>query len=222
MSQQSFFKIIDQMAKTELVSFMEHNKTELTIKILGKYVKTSVLYKKNETHLSLNKFGFYDFSNEKATCSFQVNNEKYLFQSHLTSTTSDYVLEIPENIYQLQRRNNYRVVMPSGQIYLCEILPLAKDKIKAEIRNLSLGGCKLSVAGPLPGLKQDDELFLNLKLDKFEFQKIQLLVRRIRFIDSANTTLIATSFKNPDHVMLSELQTMLVFLDRVHRGKNID
>lgn len=223
MNNLSFFKILDQASKAEVIAFVDHNKTEFTLKILDQFVKTKVLYKKNETHLSLDKFGFYEFSNESAICSFQIGSEKYLFKSRLSSTTSDYVLEIPADIYQLQRRNHYRVLMPAGQIHTCEIQTTSEPqpiKIKAEVRNMSLGGCKLSIEGRLADLKQNDKAFISLKVDKYELQQVPFIVKRVRYLEKIDLSLMATSFDQPEIEALTELQSLLMFIDRIGRGKS--
>lgn len=223
MSTQSFFNIIDQVARKDLIDFVNHNKTEFTLKILNQYVKTKVLYKKNDTHLSLNKFGFYEFSNELTICSFQVNGEKYLFRSHLSSTTSDYVLEIPQDIYQLQRRNHYRVAMPASQSHTCEITTPVHPKAKTKVvmRNISLGGCSFTI-DHMAEINQNDSINLSMIVDKFSFEKIPLTVKRARYLVEIDTTMVACSFDKPDAELLTELQSLLMFLDRVQRGKNAD
>ena len=217
----SFFNKTSQVTMNELIDFLDHNQTEITIKVLGQYIKTNIQAKKNNKYLSLFKFSTYEFSNEPITCIFQVKEDRYFFKSFLNNTTVDYTIEVPTEIYELQRRNDYRVSMPLGVFYKCEIIRIneLKKNIKTEIRDMSMGGCQISIAGITSDIKQNDELVLYLKVDKFEFQKIAITAKHIKFIESQNTSLIGASLTEPDSELHSELQSMLMYLDRVQRGK---
>lgn len=222
MSTESFFNKISQVSTKELIDFFDHNKTQITIKVHGQYIKTNIQSKKNDKYLTLpSQFSTFEFSNEAVICNFQVKENQYFFKSYLNKTNLDYTLEIPTEVYQLQRRNDYRVAMPIGVVYKCEITNIngVKKNIKAEIRDISLGGCQISIDGITSDLNKDDEFSMYLKLDKYELPKLIFTAKHIKFIDSQNTTLIGASFYEPESDMLSELQSMLMHLDRVQRGK---
>ncbi|MBY0553750.1 PilZ domain-containing protein [bacterium] len=220
MSIQSFFNKIGQVSASELLEFLDHNQSEITIKIVNQHIKTNINSLKNNKHISLMKFSSYDFSNEPVICTFQVKEDRYFFKSHLSSTNIDYIVEVPSEIFQLQRRNDYRVSMPVGVVYKCEIRDVngVKTTTKAEIRDMSLGGCQISVNGTVE-IKQNDELDLYIKLDKFEFPKLPLTAKHIKFIEAQGTTLIGASYYQPSGTLIADLQSMLMHLDRVHRGK---
>lgn len=222
MNDLSYFNKISQVSMNELLDFLDHNKTEITLKVFDRYIKTNIRSKKNEKYFSLIKSGSYEFSNEPVTCIFQVKEDRYFFKSHITNTNVDYTVEIPSEIYQLQRRNDYRVSMPIGVIYKCEVVSIngIKAGIPAQVRNIGLGGFQISITSTIPGIKSNDELELNLKLDKFEFEKLKLIAKHIKIIETQNTTLIGSSLHEPESALLSELQSMLMYLDRVHRGIN--
>lgn len=223
MSTQTFFNKISQVSTKELIDFLDHNKTEIIIKVLGQYIKTNIHSKKSDKHLSLplSAFNSAEYFNEAVTCNFHYKEDRYFFKSHLNKTNSDYTLEVPSEIYQLQRRNNYRVAMPIGIVYKCEITKVngVKSNISAEIRDISLGGCQISIAGITSDIRQNDEFVLYLKLGEYEFQNLVLNAIHLKFIDSQNTTLIGASLQEPESDMLSELQSMLMYLDRFQRGK---
>lgn len=220
MSIQSFFNKIGQVSASELLEFLDHNQSEITIKIVNQHIKTNINSLKNNKHISLMKFSSYDFSNEPVICTFQVKEDRYFFKSHLSSTNIDYIVEVPSEIFQLQRRNDYRVSMPVGVVYKCEIRNVngVKTTTKAEIRDMSLGGCQISVNGTTE-IKQNDEVDLYIKLDKFEFPKLPLTAKHIKFIEAQGTTLIGASYYQPGGTLIADLQSMLMYLDRVHRGK---
>ncbi|MEQ1723537.1 MAG: PilZ domain-containing protein [Pseudobdellovibrio sp.] len=220
MSTPTFFNKISQVSMTELLEFLGHNQTEITIKIINQYIKTNINSRKSEKALSVLKFSSYDFSNEPIICSFQTKEDRYFFKSYLNSNNSDYSIEVPDEVFQLQRRNDFRVSMPMGVVYTCEIRNIngSTKAIKAEIRDMSLGGCQVSVAGGSE-VKKDDEVDLYVKLDKFEFAKLPLNVKHVKNIEGQNTLLIGASFFQLGGALTSELQSMLMHLDRVQRGK---
>lgn len=224
MSQQPFYNKISQVSAGELIDFLDHNQTEIIIKILKQYIKTNISAKKSEKNLSIKKFSTFEFSNEPVICSFQVKEELYFFKSYLTDTTTDYVIEIPEEIFQLQRRSDYRVAMPLGVTYKCEVKThngLPKN-IKVEIRDISLGGCQVSLTGKHSEIKKEDQLDLFFQLDRFEFPVMTIVAKHVKIIENQNNTLIGASYFDPDGPFLSELQALIMHLDRIHRGKSYE
>ena len=221
MSDESFYNKIDQVALKDAIDFLDHNNSEITIKILGQYIKTNVNSRKNEKQLSLPKFDSFEFSNEPVSCVFQIKDDRYFFRSFLTNGLAEYNIDIPAEIYQLQRRSDYRVVMPIGVNYKCKIVGHNDSKalISIEIRDISLGGCLISIPGLTSDYNVNDKLDLFLQLDKFEFQKIPAVIKHIRHVDSQNNTLLGSAFEDPESEMRSQLLAMLMHLDRVKRRK---
>lgn len=221
MSDESFYNKIDQVALKDVIDFLDHNNSEITIKILGQYIKTNINSRKNEKQLSVPKFDSFEFSNEPVSCVFQIKDDRYFFKSFLTNGPADYCIEIPTDIYQLQRRNDYRVVMPIGVNYKCKIVSINDSKalISAEVRDISLGGCLISVPGLTSDYNVNDKLELFLQLDKFEFQKIPVEIRHIKHVETQNTTLIGSAFTEPESELRAQLLAMLMHLDRVKRRK---
>jgi hypothetical protein len=220
MDTSTFFNKISQDSKAKLLESLAQDQTEITIKIINQYIKSNIKSRKSEKALSIEKFSSYDFSNEPIICSFQINEDRYFFKSYLNSNNSDYSIEVPQEVFQLQRRNDFRVSMPIGQVYTCEIRNVngATTAIKVEIRDMSLGGCQISVAASSE-LKKDDEVDLYIKIDSFEFAKLPLNVKHIKNIEGQNSLLIGASYYQLSSVLASELQSMLIHLDRIKRGK---
>lgn len=222
MSTTSFYHKVSQLDLKELIEFINHNQTELTIKINRQFVKTDVTHIKNEKFFSVLKFHDFEFSNEPVLCSFGYKDELYFFNSYLNNSKVEYLIDIPSEIFQLQRRNDFRVAMPIGLSHDCTInyvRGLSKN-IKAEVRDLSMGGCQLSVHAYQLEIKQDDELDIILKIDKFEFSRLNLVARHVKVIKEQDILLIGCSFVDLDGEVSSELRSLLMFLDRKTRGKS--
>ncbi|MEK6627484.1 MAG: PilZ domain-containing protein [Bdellovibrionota bacterium] len=221
MDEQTFFNKVSQVTLNELVDFMVHNQIELNIKVDDQYIKTTVHTKKNTKLMTLVKFSTEEFNNKSVTCLLRIGDDKYLFKSFLSNNKASCLIEIPREILYFQRRSDFRAPVPTGVHYKCEVIGIngTRARIKAEIRDMSLGGCQISVDGLTSDIKPDDELELYIKLNKFEFQKLLVIAKHIKPSDVQNTTLIGASLLEPDSELKSELQSMMLYLDRVHRGK---
>lgn len=224
MSEKSFYQKVSDLDFKELVSFIDHNKTEFVIKFNGQYVKANVNHIKNNKAFSIFKFNSYDFTNEHVTCCFFLRDEIYFFYSLMSSNNIEYTIDLPPEIYQLQRRNDFRVSMPIGMPQTCIItyLKQVKKHIVIGVRDLSLGGCQLSAPAAKLEINTDDEFTMTLKIDRFEFTNLQLKARHCKLIKEQNNLLIGASFLNLDGENLSEMLALLMFLDRKARGKESD
>lgn len=222
MSNTAFYHKVSQLDLKELIEFLNHNQTELTIKINRQYVKADVTHLKNDKYLSVLKFHDFDFSNEPVLCSFSFKDELYFFNSYLNNSKVEYLIDIPSEIYQLQRRNDFRVSMPIGLPHECNINYVRgiQKNVEAEVRDLSMGGCQLSVAAYQLEISQDDEFDMSLKIDRFEFPRLNLIAKHVKVIKEQDTLLIGCSFTDLTGEASSDMQALLMFLDRKSRGKN--
>ena len=222
MSSKQFYQRVNGLDLKDLVDFIDHSQAQLIIKISNQFVKTNVNHIKNGKHFSIFKFHTFEFSNEPITCCFQSRDEIYFFYSHLNSLKVEYTIDIPEEIFQLQRRNDFRVSMPIGLPHTCTIKHIngiAKD-IQVDLRDLSLGGCQVSAPAFKVEIKADDEFEMYLKIDRFEFPKIRLKARHCKTITEQDSVLIGASFIDLDGEYLTDMRALLMFLDRKARGKD--
>lgn len=221
MDSASYYNRVGQVEHKELVDFIDHNQTVLTIKINSQFVKTNVNYVKGN-YFSLLKFHTYEFFNEPISCVFRYKDDIYMFSSYLRATKIDYLIDVPADIFQLQRRNDFRVSIPIGLGQDCVIQyarGIAKN-VKAELRDLSMGGCQISTAAFDIEMAIDDSFDVSLKIDKFDFQKLKMIARHIKKIEEQDTLLIGASFDGLDGENLNEIRALLMFIDRRSRGKN--
>lgn len=220
----SFFNKVSQVSQSELIDFLGHNQSELVVKIAGQYIKTNVNALKSNKYLSLLKFSHFNFKNEPITCLFSIKEEVYFFKSFLNNTNTDYAIDFPADIYQLQRRNDYRVSIPVGLYYASEIRNLngQSKKIKIEIRDISLGGCQLLINKNSDEFKSGDLIDISIKLDRFEFTQLAMTIKHVKEVESQNYSLIGASFTDMPGATVSEMQALLMYLDRIHRGKTLD
>ncbi len=221
MSLDSYYNRVGQVEHKELVDFIDHNQTVFTIKINNQFVKTNVNYVKGN-YFSLLKFHTYEFCNEPISCVFRYKDDIYMFNSHLRATTIDYLIDVPVDIFQLQRRNDFRVSIPIGLSQEC-VIKYARGiekNVKAEMRDLSMGGCQISTAAFDIEMVIGDSFDVSLKIDKFDFPQLKMTARHIKRIDEQDTLLIGASFEGLDGDTLNEIRALLMFIDRRSRGKN--
>ncbi len=224
MSQQTFFSKIDSTKMLEVIEFLIHNGTELVLKVKNQHYKSKILSRRTTTLFEIYKFSFISFLNEEVTCSFEIREEKYFFKSVLTSTNAEFKILIPKEIFQLQRRSDFRVTVPIGVAYTCEIVRIndMRGSYLVELRDISLGGCQIAYPSKAFKLSDNDEVILKLKMNQFENEKIITFVKHIKTIPAVETNLVGLRFDTPDAAFLTELQGLLVNLDRIHRGKSYD
>lgn len=221
MNSDSYYNKVGQIVHKELIEFIDHNQTALTIKIHNQFIKTAVNYVKGN-YFSLLKFHTYDFYNEPISCVFRYKDDIFMFNSYLRSSKLDYLIDIPPDIFQLQRRNDFRVSVPIGMQQDCLIKyarGLVKN-VKAEMRDLSMGGCQISTAAFDIEMAAGDEFEVSLKIDEFDFPQIKLTARHVKRIEEQDTLLIGASFEPLDGETLNDMRSLLMSIDRRSRGKN--
>lgn len=221
---QTFFTKIDTPKMNDVIDFLIHNGTEIVIKIKNQHYKSKILNRRTSTLFSIYKFSLINFQNEEIVCSFEIKDDKYFFKSHLTSTNAEFKILIPIDIFQLQRRNDFRINVPAGMTAACEIktINMFKNPMKVELRDLSLGGCMIAFPSRKLKISLKDEVEIKIKLHQFDEENIPTIAKHIKIIDATETTLVGLQFVSADAMFLTELQGLLFFLDRVHRGKGYE
>lgn len=220
----NFYTLLDLPSTKETVEFLVHNQSEVTFKINSLHLKTKILSQKNMQQFSVYKFNFVQYTQEAVTCSFEISAEKYFFKSHVSTVATDLLLTIPTEIFKLQRRNDFRVSVPASIPYTCEIIGIKSTpvKLKAELRDLSLGGCLLSVKINGTSFQDGDELYLKLKLNSFDWDRIHCSSKRVVSKELDSKLSVGLKFLETSAAFATDLQSLLVQLDRIHRGKSYD
>lgn len=219
-----FYSLLDKIKHKETLDFLQHNQTMITIKVNNKFHKTRILAAKSNQEFLIFRFNFEKYENDPVICSFEINAEKYFFSSFLKTSQSDILLTIPNEVFQLQRRNDFRVMVPAGHPYQCTVCEINGTTLKmdAELRDLSLGGCQIVLPKTNLNIQRDMELGFDLKMNNFEREKIFCRIRHIDHLQKTSKIQIGLSFGNSAADFLTDLQGLLVQLDRIHRGKTYE
>ena len=163
----------------------------------------------------------FKVTNEKIVVQFEHKADQYFFNSKATSHEDYFEIEIPEKIYKIQRRNDFRVTIPYS------ISPILKIKkipdLKAEIIDISLGGIKFNIKTQLPlDLKKEEQLNIQIKIMDFEEADIGIIIKFLQFNAAENRLTVGCQFAELDLDQTSTLRNTLIQIDRILRGKTED
>jgi hypothetical protein len=119
----------------------------------------------------------HDFSDQTLTCrvtsgahaqqsdgdlviTFFIGGEKYFFMGHYRVVGENLLLKTSEPLFHLQRRNDYRIKIPSSYKALFEVVAIngSTKKLSIPITDLSGGGCRLVINTQVTKLNVGDEL----------------------------------------------------------------
>lgn len=220
MSQLSFYNPVSQLELDEQIEFLLSSKGTLLLKVGGQQYKTQILNKNSAQQLVVSKTTSETFSNQEVSCSFEISHEQYLFNSFISTKPNELVIDWPKNLFRLQRRNDFRALVPTNFTYTCILNYLNHNKInqKIQLRDISLGGFQLQTR--LKDIKAGDKLELNLKILKLDAEKLLVEVRHVKLLNDKVTYQIGVRLLDAHADLLSELQSVIIQLDRIHRGKS--
>lgn len=164
--------------------------------------KGEILCKGKEDFLCKLRISFYNSKTQCLECNFEstaqlkhqeeylgyffLGGEKYYFQAVTNVHQGKVVVDLPQELYHLQRRQNYRVHIPekypaSFNITFINDVP---QKVIGRLADLSSQGCR--VVSPSAGLliKPGDRITGMLAIDKRAPIEAQGLVRHIKMVDN--------------------------------------
>lgn len=221
MSETSFFTKLDESKKTEMIQFLIENNSFLFIKIQNTHFKSKIVAARPGHLFSVYKFSLENYDKQEIICSFEYKNEKYFFKSIINSINDEFRINQPNTIYQLQRRNDFRVTIPFGTLHTCEVIQWNQKKVSIPVNlvDMSLGGCQISFKKDQIELKQKDEITFKLKIQQFENLQIEAIAKHIKQNAESDIYTAGLQFIDPDAGLLTDLQGLLVSLDRIHRSK---
>lgn len=118
---------------------------------------------------------------------FFIGGEKYYFKAKAALHEGKLRIGIPAELWHLQRRQNYRVKIPSGFAATYDIAEVngAPQKIAGKLADLSSQGCRVVYQLKNPLMKVGDAVIGNLQIDNKTPFAVQGLVRHIK-VDEGN------------------------------------
>lgn len=224
-----FYNLIDSSKYQETLQFLISYNTEIVLKVLNVHSRAKILSKRNENEFLISNFTLETLKsapikNERITASFELNKNKYFFKTTLNSDQKEVTITIPKEIFMLQRRNDFRIPVPMTTKVDADIISIngKRHKEKFEIRDISLGGCKIVVKKTDQLFKVNDEIQIQIKMLDLESEPITCSIRHLLDIPDLKSTQLGLSFVDPDADLLTDLQSLMIHLDRILRGKSYD
>lgn len=107
------------------------------------------------------------FKDHEVIVTFNLASEKYFFKALCRTIAGELVFDFPFDIFQLQRRQSYRLKIPSS--YKAQVAVVAHNhrqiNLIAGMQDLSTGGCRFLVKVEESNFKIDDEIeiFMHFK-----------------------------------------------------------
>ena len=217
MAEKQFFNPLSEEEKTDLLSFIKNHPVVCTFKVFDSYWKSQFI-KTAKLDLKIHKTNRINFQNEKVTLIFEMQNDHYLFKTSASTAVDEIHLETPTEIFKLQRRNDFRVSMPSS---LSPVVVLREyPDLKIKLEDLSLGGCKIKIKTQYAlDIKIDQLVFLKLKIIDYEQERIECTVKFSDFQKEYSTLILGLQFNNLDFEQTIILRNTLIQIDRILRGK---
>lgn len=120
-------------------------------------------------------------------CHFFLGSEKYYFQSELQIWQGKIRLKVADEVFHLQRRQNYRVRIPENYKANFNIVKVngKSENIPGQVADISSGGCRVIYKMDAPLMKMDDTVLGNLLISKRAPIEIEGIVRHIKVDNSA-------------------------------------
>jgi hypothetical protein len=212
----NYFTPLDGQAYKDVVRYISENNVEVIFKVYDIHSKSSFV-QVNGAELAIFKKYSYDYETTSILCTFNYEGERRFFRAKMSTTDNYYLVKFPEKIYKIQRRNDFRFTLPPNMKYEFKILDL--QPLEYELRDVSLGGCKVAIktTSEIPDLKLEQEIRVWMSLLDFGGVTIDATVAFTRFMQEINTQVVGIKFATMEPELLSELHQTLIQVDRLSR-----
>lgn len=218
MSDNQFFVAVDAIELNDVLEFLFNKNTEVNVKVGGSHTKTNFVPTYKKELVVINKFQT-KFERQPVICNFDLKGDQFFFKSHCEVQDHGIVIDVPNKIFKLQRRNNFRINIPLTMPQTVQIKE--KPQLKVICRNVSLGGALLSLtAMKSDDFKLNDIIHVSISIFDFQEKNIESIVRFVDYKEHSQTVLMGVQFLELDSDQSSELQKTLIRIDRSLRGKD--
>jgi hypothetical protein len=213
----NYFTPLTGSAKEEVIRFIRERNVEVTFKVYDLHSKSSFV-KVDGADLAIFKKYAYDYETTNVLCSFQFDNEPHFFRSKLTTSSNYYLVKFPEKIYKIQRRENFRFIVPENLKHGFRITQ--HPEAICTLKDISMGGCKVLIKTPTEiSIPMEADLQVIIELLDFGAVKLDCTVVFSKHFPETGSQLLGLKFGQIDSEMLSILHTTLIQVDRLARGK---
>jgi c-di-GMP-binding flagellar brake protein YcgR len=162
--QEIFTKISDPEQKNKIFKTLVADQGEVVAKLPEPMAEVFIAKAQDLTNkkliLKLIKTTIKDLESGPLILTFYANNEKYFLQTEYSVQHGDIYLSIETPIFHLQRREDYRIRIPTSSKAKFEITTVnkLKNKVPFTLLDLSGGGCKVQWNSYKLAIKVGDHL----------------------------------------------------------------
>lgn len=155
-----FSKISHQEERDKLFRDLTNAKAKITVKIDEEILELKPQgIKPPHLECSVVKSGDFKFTDRVGVIgNFALGGERYFFKTSFKVMMNEVLLDTSGDLYHLQRRDNYRVIIPESYGATFELKTHNEDVFSQKLRiaDLSAGGCKLMTYYFAPEYAVDD------------------------------------------------------------------
>ena len=217
MSDNQYFVPVENIELKNVVEHLINKTTEVIVKIANSHIKSTFLPSSRGTMAVVNK-SQSAYSRQQIICNFRFKGDQFFFKSSAHSDEKIIFIDIPDKIFKLQRRNNFRINIPPAMPQSASIVELPNAKVVL-CRNVSLGGCLFSFKTTTPfEIKTNDLVSVSLGLFEFQEKNLECMVRFVEI--KSEVTMLGLQFLELNSEQSSHLQQTLIKIDRYLRGKD--
>jgi hypothetical protein len=156
--------------------------------------------------------------NQSVMVNFQFKNERYFFRTDLSFSTGWAVLKIDCDLFQLQRRANARVDLPSKYDSAFSLHHHNGQKyfLDGRILDVSAGGLKIDLVSDIPAMKIGDKIRGTMRLGIRRAMEFDMEVRfaQRREVNGQGVQTAGLQFLNIDKTMENRLLSLMMDLQR--------
>ncbi|MBO9666645.1 MAG: PilZ domain-containing protein [Bdellovibrio sp.] len=139
---------------------------------------------------------------------FFIGGEKYYFEGRISVTQGKFYIPLPKELFQLQRRQNYRVRVPENYQAFFTIVSVNSlpHTVTGNLADLSAQGCKVVSKITALQMKVADKVTGHLVIGKNSPIEIQGIIRHIKNEDSLkNLQAIGIEFEKISPILENKL-----------------
>ncbi|WP_374074286.1 flagellar brake protein [Bdellovibrio bacteriovorus] len=155
---------------------------------------------------------------QKVIVNFAFKSERYFFQTELYFEAGWAVLKIDVDLFQLQRRANARIDIPTkyDAVFMLSNHGGRSYFLECRVRDISAGGFKMELQAAQPELKIGDRVKGTLRLGVRRPIEFVVEVRFAQSKDDAGVIkqTVGMQFLEIDHLMESRLLSLMMDLQR--------
>jgi c-di-GMP-binding flagellar brake protein YcgR len=151
-------------------------------------------------------------------CNFFIGGERYFFSSTVRIEKDQIALRIDQDLFHLQRRQNYRIKIPDAYTATLLISQLNKagSKLTGQISDLSSGGCRVVMTASTPVLEIGDIISGHIVIGKREPLEIEGTIRhhKLEATTKSSKQTFGVEFRQLDHFLEGKLFAITMDLHR--------